>query len=229
MTSFISIESRRILPEAQAVRVARLRAAHDALGVLLAELPAALNLMRDCQSGHPRASLGGRGGEPVAWCWDHERTVNECDGRGLTCAGELLAGPADPTGGAAVTGDRAARDIRDVERRADKIAGLVHELGQVLAAYPVQPAEIEGVRPTPGEEHCRLCWESSEPRDRVVKLIEVRPNGKPFYKGLCRRCGRWRGLLGGDPPAWFVRRYLNGGETITPAVEHKARQAVKRR
>lgn len=211
-----------MMPSAQADRLTRVRAASAALDRMVRELPGTWSLMRDNLAGQPRAVSPDGGGDPVAWCWTHERTVVECDRADLACTGEVLTGPADPTGTAALQGDRTARDQRELDRRLDKIASLVAEAEAIAAGYPGAAMEVEGERPGPGEHHCRLCWLD----EKTIREIETDSKGVPYYKALCRRCGRWRSKLGGDPPIWFVK-LLNRKAPITPGIERKARLQVQ--
>ena len=210
------------MPSAQADRLNRVRAASAALDRLVRELPGTWALMRDNLAGQPRAAAPDGRGDPVAWCWVHERTVAECDRADMACTGEVLTGPADPTGTAALQGDRTARDHRELDRRLDKLASLVAEAEAITAGYPGAAMEVEGERPGPGEHHCRLCWLDG----KRIKEIDLNTKGRPYYSGLCRRCGRWRSKLGGDLPTWFVHM-LNEKEPIRPWHEKRARDQIQ--
>lgn len=211
MTQFISIETRQTVGSADADRLDRIRAAAAALDRIGRELPATWTLMRDNMSGHPRASAAGTGAGPSPWCWAHGRTIAECERDDELCAGEVITGPSDPTGTAALAGDRADRDRREMNRRLDKAAQLIREAEAIAAGYPGVATETEGAVPGPGDGFCRACWLDGQ----EIREVTLDAKGHPYYKGLCRRCGQWRSKLGGDPPTWFVHR-LNHKQEIKP-------------
>ena len=228
-TGWVSIDSRRVLPASDLELIARACAARDALGRLLGEAPAMLHVMRDAEAGHPRAAAADReGGAAAPWCWDHERTTPECERLGLLCVGEVLDGPSDPTGTAAVGGDRvgamATADLRLVRHQLRALAQAVEAIDALSAAYPTQSDVPDGEPAGPGEGNCRLCWLDGQ----RIKPIETDAKGARVYKDLCRRCGRWRHRLGGDPPQWLVNR-LNRGDRISPALAERAAAQVAER
>jgi len=215
-----SIDTRRVVPSAELELLGHARSASHVLGRLVVEAPAVLHGMRDAMAGQPRAASAERVPSPVPWCWDHERTIVDCRRADELCEGEVLAGPADPTGTAAAGGDLADRHYRDFKRRLQAVARMVAELDALAAMYPANALTDESQPAGPGPKHCRLCWADGQ----RMKEIETDSKGNPFYKGLCRRCGRWRAILGGyaDPPQWFIVR-LNRGDNITAGIEAKAR------
>lgn len=221
-TRWVSIESRRVVSAAEEEAIVRAGEAVDALARLLLRMPATLQLVRQAQGG------SGAGGREL-WCWGHERAVAICHRSGESCDGELLEGPADPTGTAAVSGDVSARHHREILRHLRHMAVTVQELDQIAGLYEPNAVTDETQRPGPDpHNHCRSCWAA----DETITIIERRDNGQAYYQGLCRRCGRWRSMLGGrvDLPKWFVE-LLHAGERITPEIERKGRadMAVRRR
>lgn len=227
MTQFISIEERHAVGSADADRLSRIRAAAASLDRLGRALPATWSLMRDNMSGQPRSASPGSSDGPAPWCWAHERSTTECERADEVCVGEILSGPSDPTGTAAVAGDRADRDRREMNRRLDKAAQLIREAEAIADGYVASAIEPEGATPGPGDGFCRSCWLDGQ----MMREVSVDPKGVPYYKGLCRRCGQWRAKLGGgavDLPTWFVHR-LNNPQLgpITPWHQGRASEQMR--
>lgn len=234
---WMSIDSRRVLPAAQAEQVARFADTVRQLDALLLRLPAVLHLMRDDMAGQPRAAAahGGDDGHPLAryWCFEHERSLADCDEEGLACLGELSVGPSDPVGNAAVARDQAARDQRALLHRMQELVSVGTRMLGVVAGYPTSPSELE--HPTLDDEvgttWCRSCWKD----EKYCEPVSARPDGKPYYVGLCRWCGRTRKAIGGDrlvasdqrgdPPTWLVAKH-HRGERVTPGDIARAAERV---
>lgn len=224
------VDTQQLLPAVDQELVARFAGAVQAAGGLTRRLPATLHVMRDNQAGQPRAAAPDAHGERVAWCWDHERTVAECDRAGLTCVGEIIAGASDPTGEAATVSDRAEHDRRALARALVRAATAVQEAVAITSAYPVVALVDEDQDPSPGEDLCRCCWKVH----KYPKLIERKADGTPYYKGLCRWCGQMRRTLrgdrlgkvdpAGDPPTWLVANHLDG--TVTQGMVDKAQREI---
>lgn len=54
------------------------------------------------------------------------------------------------------------------------------------------------------EGWCPSCWRD----DQHLQEIELRKStGKPYYRGLCRWCGGWKGDTGSIPPVWIVKKH----------------------
>ena len=216
------------------VVTAREREVIDLLGATLLDarrlhqrLAATMHAMRGNQAGQPRSGLAGGDGAPVPWCWVHERDVTRCHedpelvGEPL-CEGEILTGPSDPTGSAAIGGDPAARDLRKIQDRLVAGCEMVRQAVAIASKYPVQPAQLEDAEPSPGEDWCRACWKD----DKYCEPITIRRStGKPYYRGLCRWCGETAKVLGQDPPTWMVAK-RHAGRNIS---EEDMRRAKKRR
>lgn len=102
------------------------------------------------------------------------------------------------------------------------VARVVAEIEQIVDLYPTAPVERAAVDdPGPGDEWCRCCW-----KDRKhCTPITLRPDGQPFYRGLCRWCGQTSKDLGAEPPTWLVAK-RHRGERITEGMMAKARSEV---
>lgn len=220
MTQWISIESRRVLALGDQELVLQLVDQVEEARQIAMRLPAILHVMREGMAGQPVASSSGDG--PSPWCWSHGRTVRECDEAGLVCAGELLSGPPDPTGNAAVSGDRAAGDLRRLRREVEQLQLLLGRVVKIAGAYPVEHLEREFVEATPGEDWCRSCWRDN----KYCEPVSRRTNGQARYKGLCRWCGQALKDLGALPPVWLVER-RHRGERITAAMMERAEREIK--
>lgn len=222
MSQWISIESRRHLALGDQELVLQLVDEVEQARQLAVRLPAVLRVMRDDMAGHPRAASTSRGDGPPPWCWEHERSTVECDRAGLVCAGEVIAGPSDPTGSAAVTGDRAAENLRLLRREVEQLQLVLHRVVKLTAPYPTEHLEREFVEATPGDEWCRSCWRDGKHCEPVAR----RSNGQAWYKGLCRWCGQARKDLGAEPPLWLIER-RHRGERVTAAMMERARQELR--
>lgn len=227
MGGWLEVDSRRHLSAVDRDVVARtLELARQADRVARV-LPATLHLIRDNMAGQPRAAASdatGSGRRP--WCWVHERSVDECDRAGEVCLGEVLSGPSDPVGDAAVSGDRAAGHHRELLRKLSVAANALEAAAAIMAGYPAQPAQLEepGVDDEVGTVWCRACHKD----DRYCQPITVRRStGKPYYTGLCKWCGETSAVIGADPPTWLVEKH-HRGERVMPADIERARQSVER-
>jgi hypothetical protein len=219
---WISIESRRVLSLNDQELVLQLLDGIEQARQIAERLPAILHVMRDYMAGQPQGSrLGGDG--PAPWCWAHERTTVECDREGLLCDGELVAGPGDPTGNAAVTGDRASGDYRRLRREAELLQVQLGRLVKLTAAYPVEHLEREFVEPSPGEEWCRSCWRD----DRYCEPIARKANGKAYYAGLCKWCGSFRSEHDVNPPVELLQARHRGERITAPKIRAALAAAAK--
>jgi hypothetical protein len=216
---WVSVETRQVMTSADEELVVNAGRGVEVLDQVVRATPATLQLMRTMSGGASSVP-------PVPWCWDHEQMVSECRKHGSTCDGELLAGPADPTGVAGTGHDSVEQDRRAMVRLLRQVTLAAQQLDQIQARYAGAALVDESQRPGPGPEHCRSCWVA----DQLVKEIERKTDGRPYYNGLCRRCGRWRAKLGGgvDLPVWFVK-LLVAKEPITPKLERNARDDMRGR
>jgi hypothetical protein len=222
--TWISTESRQHLAEGDQELVLQLADEIEQARQLSLKLPAVLHVMRDGMSGQPQAPRRGSGDGPSAWCWTHERTTVECDREGLLCTGELLAGPSDPTGNAAVGGDRAAGDYRRLRREVEQLQVLLSRMVKTTAPYAVEHLTSEILVPTAGDDWCRSCWKDN----KYCEPVSRRPNGSAWYKGLCRWCGQASKELGGEPPTWLVER-RHRGDRVTAGMMERARLEIHAR
>ena len=231
---WVPVDSRRLLSTADAEHVARFVESVSQLEQLARRLPAVVHMMRDDMNGQPQAAAADRGdGAQVLWCWSHERSTRECDEAGELCTGELGRDISDPTGNAAVIPDRAKRDLAALFSRLDHLVSTSHVLLGLAAGYPTDTVEREQLGPDDeiGTVWCRSCWKDN----KTCEPIALRKEGKPYYAGLCRWCGRTRALIGGnrldpsdqrgDPPTWMVAKH-HSGERITQGDIDKATKAV---
>lgn len=199
-------------------------------------LPAALAAMRSGMAGQPKSATYGapdqvdadddRDPRALLWCFDHERTADQCDvprideeGVVLSgCPGVKLTGPSDPTGSAALGSDTASHARQQLARELTKSFTAMDAVEAILAAWPVVPSMVEDAEPSPGEDWCVICWKD----DRYCEPITTRRgSGQPYYRDRCRWCGDMTKLLGGDPPSWMVAR-RHRGERISQAEIAKA-------
>lgn len=217
------IDTRRVLPAADLALVTRWGEALMAGDRIHLELPAIMHLIRDAMAGHPQAAHAGERGSPRAWCWAHERTVDMCLADGSLCTGEIVAAHSDPTGTAAVSGDRAAADLADLRRLVEMHCRLMDQLHAIATRYPAQAQTRADVEAQPGEDWCRSCW-----RDRKYhEPVGRKATGVPYYRGLCRWCGQLARDLGVVlPPLELVER-KHRGERITEGMVAEAKAAAK--
>ena len=224
MSQWISIESRQFLGLNDQELVLQLVDDIERARQMEMRLPAVLHVMRDGMAGQPQASGSGGGDGPAPWCWVHERTTVECDAEGEMCSGELIAGPSDPTGNAAVSGDRAAGDYRRIRREVEQLQMVVTRLTKLAAPYPVEHLEPEFVEATAGEDWCRSCWRD----DKYCEPITRRSNGKPYYVGLCKWCGQFNSTHNRIPPVELVQRRHRGDRINLPMIDQALKVDVAR-
>lgn len=226
------VDSRGLLSSADQALVHRFAQAVTELDQFRLRLPAVLHVMRDNQAGQPKgAMVTDRDGGPVPWCWLHEQDITACDADGYQCTGEIVTGPSDTTGQAAVVADRAARHHHELTHRMESIVRVARDIMGIEAGYPTGVLEDEEVEPSPGQDLCRACWKDS----RYAQHIELRADGSPYYRGLCRWCGQQRKIIGGDklpatnhagdPPTWMVEMH-HRGQRILPHHHARAAKAV---
>jgi hypothetical protein len=123
------------------------------------QLPARLHAMRDAMTGLPGAQHFGpvRAGRSVLWCDVHERDVRECEDHDLDCDGETIR-VNDPTGEAAVNGDPAKADLRQLERRLLAAFKALDEAVAIGYRYPTaEEARTKLVVDRAGIGTCARC------------------------------------------------------------------------
>jgi hypothetical protein len=201
------------------------------LAAALATLDASVGLLVDSQNGHPRAARydrnGGRSG--ALWCWEHERDHSECEREAAACGGAPIVATSDPTGDAATRPDPAARTLHNIDQRALTIATAAQTLAAELARWAPPSSEMQ--RPDPGsatapDGWCTSCWLA----DQAHVPISRRPDGTPYYAGLCRFCGTFKAEHGRIPPAPVLRE-RHAGKRITQTLidKHLHPIAINRR
>jgi len=146
-----------------------------------------LEMMRNGLAGQPRAAhYDGdviTGGRNVTWCWLHERDVYSCHAARLLCAGESIT-VADPTGEAAVNGDRVARDRREIDKHVAALDAHAQALDALLSAYTARAATSDERRAAAadGQPGCQSCARTKgindQPRYEPLKVRSSRVKGK---------------------------------------------------
>ncbi len=230
-SAWTSAQSRGLLTSADQAMAHRFAQAVTELDHLRLRLPAVLRTMRDNQAGTPRSALAGPGPSAPPWCWVHEQATTACDLDGWSCTGEMVDGPSDPTGAAALVADRSARHHHELGRRLELIARLAREVDAIAASYPASVLEVEDEPPSPGEDLCRACWKDN----RYSQLIDTRTDGTRYYRYLCKWCGQRRKILGGDklpaenpagdPPTWMVEMH-HRGQRVMPRHDAEAAAVI---
>ena len=206
------VDTRRLLPAADLALVTldgEASTAHDRQHL---ELPATMHLMRDAMAGQPRAASYTPPSGPSS----------DRDDPGAA-DGEVATGHHDPTGDAAISGDRAAKDLRRLRFLVDQRVRITMELDALIASYPTQHQQSADVEPTPGEDWCLACWKDAKYHSPVA----LRPNGLPRFKGLCRWCGEFKAVNRFEPPTWLLA-LRHQGERITEGMVDQAREEHRR-
>lgn len=191
----------------------------DGLGVL--------DRIRDSLAGHPRAASydQARPG-PRPWCWVHERDLARCQRDGLLCSGEIIE-VHDPTGEAAISGDPAAADLKNLARLAGHIRRDVEAVADILARYQrraPRPSEIEATT-NANAPHCESCARIEVARG-VAWWVEPHTNGSGNpYRTTCGGVlpeGRWL-------CKWCIRHVTDRGCLPTEAEleDHRAGRRVR--
>lgn len=210
---WVSIETRQVLASADLEMVVEAGKAVEVLDRVVRAAAGTLTLMRQLGGAPSR--------EPaVAWCETHEQYVTRCRSDGSLCNGVMRSGPADPTGTAATGPDPVERDRREMARMLAHLVVMARALDVIDRRYTGTAMVDEAQHAGPGPDNCRCCWSA----DQLVAPVSVNSKGQVRYKGLCRRCGQWRSVLGGvDPPSWMVRKAIYK-ETISGADWDRARE-----
>lgn len=223
--TWMPADARQAFSAADEQLMRQLAQVFNELGATLPRMASLLALMRDAQGGHPRAATTTRDGVTRRWCWDHERTTDECDREGLGCAGELVVGPSDPTGNAAVISDRARRDHADLMKRVRLLGRVADEVAMIAARYPTEAVAVEPAD-GPGDEWCQVCWKDGQ----YHQPIDTKKNGTPYYAGKCKRCGEFFTAMreatgvGFDRPTWMLERVHRGERQTTGMVDRAIRE-----
>lgn len=196
--TWLSIDSRRALSARDQALVTRLGEALQAGDRLQLELPALLHLMRDHQAGQPRA----------------QSLTPSTGSSHIDDDAERPTGHHDPTGDAAITPDRAAHHQREIRRHLELAITHLSQAITIGQSYPSQATEPEDIEATPGKEWCRSCWKDR----KYCEPITMRPDGQPYYRGLCRWCGAFASREGFEPPTDLVVLKHRGERITTPMV-----------
>lgn len=210
----------------------QLDATIKALGKIRAAWPKAARVLRDAQAGAPRAqSYDGIGRSTgSAWCWTHLRdhreckTDNDCDTQ--TCRVETIA-VHDPTGEAAMTGDRAANTANELRKQAARIVRHVDTLTQIIeAAAPQQRTATSLERRRTAADNgkgCESCARVDGPTPGIAMWSPVsRPrttaNGNlATTADICSWCYRYTLDLGTLPSRAALAAHHNGQRVMRDA------------
>lgn len=211
------VDTRRLLPAADLALVTldgEASTAHDRQHL---ELPATMHLMRDAMAGQPRAASYTPPSGPSS----------DRDDPGAA-DGEVATGHHDPTGDAAISGDRAAKDLRRLRFLVDQRVRITMELDALIASYPTQHQQSADVEPTPGEDWCLACWKDAKYHSPVA----LHPDGRRRFKGLCRWCGEFKAANGFEPPTKLLEvkhrgEHVTEGMVIEARAEHRRKQTAK--
>jgi hypothetical protein len=217
------IDSRQAMAKPDADLLAQVLHAMPELYRLVRQFPAIMTMAREAMTGHPKAASLTRNGEQRPWCWVHGQTTKECEEEGDNCAGELLTGPSDPTGNAALISDRAKRRHRDLTDRMSRLVHLVADAVAIAADFPVEPIEPATLT-GPGEEWCRSCWKD----DHYCEPITVDRHGHAYYAGLCRWCGDFNAANGFEPPTWILEARHRGERITSTQIREEKRRRAER-
>lgn len=154
-------------------------AASDVLRAL-SVIDARLAVIRDAQRGQPGAQRFGdirSTGRTVCWCDEHECDVQDCHEADRFCAGQTIP-LQDPTGEAAMQGDRARDDLRRLEKLAESLAKNADQFVRVLGYW--QDGAVVNDKAGIGE--CMDCKRYAD--GRKLRLSTYKTTGEP----VCPSC-----------------------------------------
>lgn len=178
-------------------------------------LEASLELIHDSLHGHPQAARYDDQRRTRLWCFTHERNHTRCEHDGLPCGGTPIT-TTDPTGDAATTTDQAATAQHDIDRRITTLATFSRALLDELTRWQPPSTDMQHPDPTSAtapDGWCTSCWRDN----RTHEPITTRPDGTPYYTGLCRFCGGFRTEYRQLPPL-AILRLRHTGRRITETV-----------
>ena len=116
--------------------------------------------IEDNLAGQPRAqSYDTSTGSGSVWCWTHEREAAVCHRNDEMCDGEAMA-TIDPTGEAAVSGDKARADQTELARLEKILIDTTDRLARLADRYLPDRLPTGADRAklaTPGEPGCHWC------------------------------------------------------------------------
>lgn len=173
-------------------------------------------LMLDTQRGPSSANLDpDRGGHRH----DH---IRDADGVFLARI------PIDPTGEAAITPDRAAHALGELDDLLDELHAVVLDLAGLHDEWaprsPKRVSDDDGF----ARDWCLSCWRI----DRTCTPVARRSDGRAYYRGMCKWCGELRAELrlgvGQLPPRSLVEMHLQG-KHVSERLLAVHRQPAKRR
>lgn len=159
------------------------------------QLATALRNARLWQATGVRAT-GSRTSGPALWCDTHDRTLARCLEEHLDCTGRYQT-RSDPAGETAIEldHDQAAADHAE-------LLALIRQLPRLVALvdrYQTRPGSGASL---PDVDWCRSCYRN----DRKHEPVGRRPDGTPWYAGLCRWCGDFRAAHGVEPPVELLQK-----------------------
>jgi hypothetical protein len=203
----------------------RLRRAGDS-SQLYTRFAAALNRCRSCNNPDPHSVIDhivdALHGWPGAQAFEQDRS----SGHTVTVDEDSRARPmvSDPTGEAAILHDRAAHDLREVDKRIRRIARDVETLVAVAALYTPHSATTRQRTATArfNDPGCTSCARLPSPADPKVPRYEpphtrtgVYVAGKAWL--LCWWCRRWVKDTGRIPTKEELAAHHRGETVRRPA------------
>lgn len=151
------------------------------------------------------------------WCETHQRDRRRCPVPEL-CPGHPYQPGADPVGELASDHhDRATTDHADLLRLLHLRARIDTRIAQHATTYTRRrTTATDG----PGSKHCASCY-----RWRATLTdIDLLPDGRPRYAGLCRRCGEFRSAYRQMPPLAVLEAWHTPGKRATKQLIDQALQ-----
>lgn len=145
------------------------------LSRLHGDLGQALGQLHDQRGGYPTRTTGASATTSTTSFLDRDAPNN--DERCTLTAVEA----------AALSPDTATTELRIVATDAQAMLRAAHRIARIIEPRlePVPARSTQGDIP---EDWCRSCWRN----DHHHTAIELRPNGTPYYAGLCRWCGLFK-------------------------------------
>jgi hypothetical protein len=190
-----------------------------------ARLHAALDLMEEfTDTGIRAARLDDGTASPAMWCEVHERDLARCPADQL-CTGRSYRPGADIVGERAAGGqrDQAAEDRGRVLKLLEARARLDAQLVELVAGYERRHGTSTLIGPAAG--WCTSCYRN----DHQHEPVGTRPDGRPYYIGLCRWCGDFRAAHGQQLPPLDLLKARHSGKQITTTMVKLALAGHKKR
>lgn len=211
-------ETRAIAEATEAGRTVEALLAYQARSLLVT-----LDLMREWANDGVKATRTNPGPRPQPlWCEKHNHDRSRCDDP--TCVGIPYDPGSDPVGELATAKrDRATIDRDDLVHLLATRARLDRRIAAIATRYtrPTSPTTSTG----PGPSYCASCFRFR----RTLTPVDLRPDGRPRYTHLCRRCGEFRAVEGVMPPLAVLEAWHTPGGRTTRAMVDRALQRPPQR